>query len=156
MVTKPARRQRRPEPRQERLALDAYRPRVRARRLVANPGPANYLLRHDRLKAERKQLQKRVERHNKDDEVAYRFVTTLENHLGRDGVIDVKDRIPVSDDERIEIALDDETTTAGAATDPNEPGILTWKVPVPKDARREIFLVYRVRAPRGVVVAGLE
>ena len=110
----------------------------------------------DRLKTERKQIQKRVERHGKDDEVAYRFVTTLENHLGRDGVIDVKDRIPVSDDERIEIALDDETTTAGAATDPNEPGILTWKVPVPKDARREIFLVYRVRAPRGVVVAGLE
>jgi len=110
----------------------------------------------DRLKAERKQIQKRVERHGKDDEVAYRFVTTLENHLGRDGVIEVKDRIPVSDDERIEIALDDETTTVGAASDPNEPGILTWKVPVPKGAKREIDLVYRVRAPRGVVVAGLE
>jgi len=110
----------------------------------------------DRVKAERKQIQKRVERHGKDDEVAYRFVTTVENHLGRDGVIEVKDRIPVSDDERIEIALDDETTTAGAAIDPNEPGILTWKVPVPKDAKREIDLVYRVRAPRGVVVAGLE
>src|SRR5204862_5708840 len=55
-LTKPARRQRRPEPRQERLALDAYRPRVRARRLVANPGPANYLLRHDRLKADAQPL----------------------------------------------------------------------------------------------------
>jgi hypothetical protein len=110
----------------------------------------------DRLKAERKQLQKRVDRRGRDDEVAYRFVTTLENHLGRDGVVEVKDRIPISGDERVQIALDDDATTPGAATNPNEPGILTWKVQVPKDGKKEIALSYRVRSPRGVVVAGLD
>jgi len=109
----------------------------------------------DRLKAERKEIGKRVERRGRDDETAYRFVTTLESHLDRDAVVTVKDRVPVSGDERIQIALDDETTP-GAVTDPNEPGLLTWKVPIPKDGKSEIALAYRVRAPRSVVVAGLE
>jgi hypothetical protein len=110
----------------------------------------------DRLKAERKQLQKKVERRGKDEEVAYRFVTTLENHLGKDGLIEVKDRIPVSGDERIVVTLDDDETTPGALTDEKEPGVLTWKVPVAKGGKKEIALVYRVRAPRAVVLAGLE
>lgn len=81
---------------------------------------------------------------------------TLENHLGRDGLIEVKDRIPVSPDGRIEVALDEDETTPGAATDEKEPGVLTWKVQVPKGGKKEIALTYRVRSPRGVVLAGLE
>ncbi len=110
----------------------------------------------DRLKAERRQVTRKVDHRGKDDEVDYRFVTTLENHLGRDGVIEVKDRIPVSGDERVVVTLDDDGTTPGATTDPKEPGILTWKVPVPRSGTREIALTYRVRAPRSVVVAGLD
>jgi len=109
----------------------------------------------DRLKAERKQIGKRVERRGRDDETAYRFVTMLESHLDRDGVVTVRDRIPVSGDERIQIALDD-GTTPGAISEPNEPGLLTWRVPVPKDGKTEIALAYRVRAPRSAAVAGLE
>jgi len=110
----------------------------------------------DRLKAERKRLLRRTERRGKDEEIAYRFVTTLENHLGKDGVIEVKDRVPISDDERIVVTLEEDETTPGALTDEKEPGVLTWKVPVPKDGKREIELAYRVRSPRGVVLAGLE
>ena len=110
----------------------------------------------DRLKAERKRLLRRAERRGKDQEIAYRFVTTLENHLGKDGVIEVKDRVPISDDERIVVTLEEDETTPGALTDEKEPGVLTWKVPVPKDGKREIELAYRVRSPRGVVLAGLE
>src|SRR5262245_12005689 len=110
----------------------------------------------DRLKAERKRLLRRTERRGKDEEIAYRFVTTLENHLGKDGVIEVKDRVPISDDERIVVTLEEDETTPGALTDEKEPGVLTWKVPVPKGGKREIELAYRVRSPRGVVLAGLE
>lgn len=110
----------------------------------------------DRLKAERKRLLRRTERRGKDDEVAYRFVTTLENHLGKDGIIEVKDRVPISDSDRIVVTLDEDQTTPGALTDTKEPGVLTWKVPVPKDGKREIELTYRVRSPRGIVLAGLE
>jgi len=110
----------------------------------------------DRLKVARRRVEKSTERRGKDDEIRYRFVTTLENHVGRDDVVEVKDRIPVSGDERIEVTLDDDETTAGAAKDPDEPGILTWKVPVPKDGKKEVALVYRVRSPRSVAVAGLD
>jgi len=110
----------------------------------------------DRLKAERRQVFRKVDHRGKDDEVDYRFVTTLENHLGRDGVIEVKDRIPVSDDERVVVTLDDDGTTPGATTDPKEPGILTWKVPVPQSGKKEIALTYRVRSPRNAVVDGLD
>ncbi|OLC53924.1 MAG: hypothetical protein AUH92_04955 [Acidobacteria bacterium 13_1_40CM_4_69_4] len=110
----------------------------------------------DRLKAERKQVFRKVDHRGKDDEVGYRFVTTLENHLGRDGVVEMKDRIPVSGDGRVVVILDDDETTPGATTDPKEPGILTWKVPVPNSGKKEIALAYRVRSPRNVVLAGLE
>ena len=97
-----------------------------------------------------------MERRGKDDEIAYRFVTTLENHLGRDGVVEVKDRIPVSGDDRVVVILDDDETTPGALTDEKEPGVMTWKVPVPKGGKKEIALIYRVRSPRSVVLAGLD
>ena len=111
---------------------------------------------YDRLKAERKQIFRKVDRRGKDDEVGYRFITTLENHLGRDGVIEVKDRIPVSGDERVVVTLDDDQTTPGATTDPKEPGILTWRIPVPKSGTKEITLTYSVRSPRSVALAGLD
>ena len=56
VVTELAGRQRRAEPGQERLGLDAHRPRVGAGRLVADPGPADDLLRHDRLEADAQPL----------------------------------------------------------------------------------------------------
>jgi|GEM_PF-2840832 len=110
----------------------------------------------DRLKAERKSIWRKVDQKGKDDEISYRFLTTLENHLGHDAVIELKDRIPVSGDERITVTLDEKDTTAGLIRDPNEPGILTWNITVPKSAKKEMVLQYRVRAPRGLPVAGME
>ena len=109
----------------------------------------------DRLKAERKQVSAKVDHKGKDDETDYRFVTTLENRLDRDAAIDLKDQIPVSGDERITVTLDSQDTAPGFTTDPNEPGILTWKITVSKGARKEMVLRYRVRAPRGLPLSGL-
>lgn len=50
----------------------------------------------------------------------------------------MKDRLPVSPDEKIEVAPDEDETTPGATTDEKEPGILTWKVPVPKGGKRRL------------------
>ncbi|OLE66881.1 MAG: hypothetical protein AUG09_05285 [Acidobacteria bacterium 13_1_20CM_2_68_7] len=71
-------------------------------------------------------------------------------------MIEVKDRIPVSGDERVVVTLDDDQTTPGATTDPKEPGILTWRIPVPKSGTKEITLTYSVRSPRSVALAGLD
>lgn len=110
----------------------------------------------DRLKTERKQVARKAGRRGKDNELVYRFVTTLENHLGRNGLVEVKDRLPVSPDERIEVTLDQDETTPGATTDEKEPGILTWNVPVPNGGKTEIALTYYVRSPRGIALSGLE
>lgn len=110
----------------------------------------------DRLKAERKAIWRKVEQKGKDDETDYKFVTTIENHLGADAVVDLKERIPVSGDERITVSLDEKETTSGFTRDPSEPGILTWSVQVPKGGKKEIALRYRVRAPRGLPVVGME
>ncbi len=109
----------------------------------------------DRLKAERKLVATKVDHRGKDDETDTRFVTTLENRLGREALIEMKDQIPVSGDERITVSLDSLETTPGFTTDPNEPGILTWKVAVPSGAKKEVVLRYRVRAPRAMPLAGL-
>ena len=110
----------------------------------------------DRLKAERKLVSWKVDHKGKDDETDYRFVTTLENRLGRDTIIELKDQIPVSGDERITVTLDSQDTTPGSTTDLNEPGILTWKVAVSKAAKMEVVLRYRVRAPRAMPLMGLQ
>jgi uncharacterized protein (TIGR02231 family) len=110
----------------------------------------------DRLKAERKSIWRKVEQKGKDDETDIKFLITLENHLSRDATIELKDRIPVSGDERITVTLDEKDTTPGFTRDPKEPGILTWNVPVPKGGKKELFLHYRIRAPRGFPIAGME
>ena len=110
----------------------------------------------DRLKAGRKLVSMKVDHKGKDDETDYRFVTTLENRLDRDAAIELKDQIPVSADERIAVTLESQETAPGFTTDPNEPGILTWKITVPKGTQKEMVLRYRVRAPRGVPLSGLQ
>jgi uncharacterized protein (TIGR02231 family) len=110
----------------------------------------------DRLKAERKSIWRKVERKGRDDETDYKFLTTLENHLGRDAAIEIKDRIPVSGDERITVTLDEKETTSGFIRDPREQGILTWIVTVPKGGKKEIVLRYAMRMPRDLPVAGTE
>jgi uncharacterized protein (TIGR02231 family) len=110
----------------------------------------------DRLKAERKLIASKVDHKGKDDETDSRFVTTLENRLGRDATVELKDQIPVSGDERISVSLDREETTPGFTTDPDEPGIMTWKIAVPKGGKKEVVLRYRVRAPRAMPLAGIQ
>jgi uncharacterized protein (TIGR02231 family) len=108
----------------------------------------------DRLKAERKSLGQKVERKGRDDETDYHFLTTLENHLGRDTAVEIRDRIPVSGDDRITVTLDEKGTTSGFTRDPREPGILTWVITVPKGGKKEIALRYAMRKPRDLPVAG--
>ena len=68
----------------------------------------------------------------------------------------MKDRIPVSGDERITVTLDEKDTAAGFIRDANQPGILTWSLMLPKSGKHEIVLHYRVRAPRGLPLTGME
>jgi uncharacterized protein (TIGR02231 family) len=110
----------------------------------------------DRLRIERKQLPRRLVHRGKDDEIDDRYVTSIENHLGRGAVINLRDLLPISGDDRIAVHLDADATTEGFSADPKDPGILTWKVSVPKDGKMEVSLAYSVRSARGLSLSGLD
>jgi hypothetical protein len=104
-----------------------------------------------RLRAERRDTLLKTGRRGRNEERDRKVVTTLRNFLGRPVTVHLSDRVPVSGDDRIEIAIDwDETTTALPA-DPGEPGILRWDLTVPAAGGTEVALRYRIRAPAGML-----
>ena len=81
-------------------------------------------------------------------QVARRIKTiTLYNHGNSPARMNVKDRIPVSETEKVEISLNNGTTN-GYKTDENNPGILTWEVTVPASSEIRIILDYTISYPK--------
>jgi len=59
----------------------------------------------------------------------------------------VKDRIPVSETEKVEVSLNSGTTD-GYITDENNPGIISWEKAVPAGAEIKIILDYSISYPK--------
>jgi uncharacterized protein (TIGR02231 family) len=106
-----------------------------------------------RLRAERRDTLLKTGRKGRDEERDRKVVTTLRNFLGRPVVVHVSDRVPVSGDDRIGIAIARDETTAALPGDPAEPGILKWDLEVPPSGKAEVTLRYRIRAPAGMLPA---
>ncbi|MBP7146381.1 MAG: mucoidy inhibitor MuiA family protein [Acidobacteria bacterium] len=87
----------------------------------------------------------------KDRQVARAFRTTIENLRGEPVEIVVEERIPVSQDERIRVTLEDETTP-GHVEDKDRPGILQWTVTLKPKEKRDITVAYSVRFPKDLPV----
>jgi uncharacterized protein DUF4139/uncharacterized protein DUF4140 len=104
-----------------------------------------------RVRAERRDLLLRTARRGRDEERDRKVVTTLSNHLGRPITVKLGDRIPVSGDDRVDVILDRDETTAGLPPDPREPGILRWEVALPPSASADVTLRYRIRVPAGML-----
>ena len=77
-----------------------------------------------------------------------------ENLRGRAMTIVVEDRVPRSEDERIEVRIERDTTE-GFEEVRDRPGVLQWTPTIPAGGTREITLVYSVRHPRDLPVPGL-
>jgi uncharacterized protein (TIGR02231 family) len=106
-----------------------------------------------RLKAERRDTILKTGRRGHDDERDRKVVTTLRNFLGRSVVVHLSDRVPVSGDDRIEVSVARDETTAALPANPAEPGILKWDLDVPAAGQAEVALRYRIRAPAGMLPA---
>ena len=72
---------------------------------------------------------------------------TLYNHGNAPARINVKDRIPVSETEKVEVSLNSGTTD-GYITDENNPGIISWEKAVPAGAEIKIILDYSISYPK--------
>ncbi len=87
--------------------------------------------------------------------VACRFRTALENLLDRPVEVVLEDRVPVSEDERIVVETESETTS-GWTEVKDRPGVMRWTVPLDPRGRKEVLLSYSVRFPRDLIVPGIE
>ena len=90
----------------------------------------------------------------KDRQIAYAFKTTVENLRDKPVEVVVEDRVPVSEDERIQVERG-KGTTPGFIEVEDRPGILEWKLTLAPKEKRELILEYSVRHPRDLNVPGL-
>jgi uncharacterized protein (TIGR02231 family) len=91
----------------------------------------------------------------KEKRIAYAFRTTVENLRDQKVTVDVEDRIPVSEDERIHVEQG-KGTTPGAKEVKDRPGVLVWTLDLAPREKREVILEYTVRFPKDLFIPGLE
>ena len=111
----------------------------------------------NRIKVERVPLPQSRSREGfvgKDRQIAYAFKTTVENLRDKPVEVVVEDRIPVSEDERIQVERG-KGTTPGFVELEDRPGIMEWKLALQPKEKRELVLEYSVRHPKDLTVPGL-
>ncbi|MCA1827074.1 MAG: mucoidy inhibitor MuiA family protein [Myxococcales bacterium] len=74
---------------------------------------------------------------------AYKF--EVENHLGRAENVELSEQIPVSELSDVEVAVEDKTTQGFARN--AEDGIVTWKLHLQPNEKRELQLAFHVDVP---------
>jgi uncharacterized protein (TIGR02231 family) len=91
----------------------------------------------------------------KERRIGYGFRTVVENLRDQKVAVVVEDRVPVSEDERIQVEMGKDTTP-GHKEVPDRPGILEWTLDLAPKEKREILLTYTVRFPKDLIIPGLE
>ncbi len=90
---------------------------------------------------------------SKEIRVNYEFLITVTNNKRVPAVILVKDQVPVSRHEKIEVLQVEPTADA---VKPDAQGILGWKLDLKPGEKREIRLKFSVTYPTDLAVTGLE
>jgi uncharacterized protein (TIGR02231 family) len=112
----------------------------------------------ERVEIERKVLERRRESAglvSKQDVYRYRVRIEVRNRWATPVAVRLLDLVPVSRDEKIEVALLD-GTTAATREDPERPGVRAWELALGPREERVVELRYEIRFPRGFAVTGLE
>jgi uncharacterized protein (TIGR02231 family) len=91
----------------------------------------------------------------KQREVEMEFRTQVHNLLDHPVKLVLEDRVPVSEDDRIEVEIGKQTTP-GYRDSERRPGVKLWTVDLEAGEKREFVLAYTVRYPRDMVVPGIE
>lgn len=90
----------------------------------------------------------------RDRQRVFAFRTSVENFRDVPVTIAFEERVPKSQDERIEVKLG-ERTTPGHVELADRPGVLNWKLTLAPKEKREITLEYAVRWPKELSIMGL-
>jgi uncharacterized protein (TIGR02231 family) len=90
----------------------------------------------------------------KDRVITYAFRSTVTNLRDQAVRVTLEDRIPVSEDERVEVELGRDTTLGHREVE-DRPGILEWDLDLAAGEKRELLLTWSVRFPKELVVPGI-
>lgn len=82
----------------------------------------------------------------KTREIVYAYRTTVHNLRDQAVLVQLEDRVPVPEDERIDVQLGKETT-AGWQPSERRPGVMLWPLELQPGEKREVVLAYTVRHP---------
>ncbi|WP_018500422.1 DUF4139 domain-containing protein [Parafrankia discariae] len=107
----------------------------------------------DRVRVERELVSRvtgrRVVGNTRRTDVVHR--TTVTNHAPLRARVTVRDQVPVSRHENIQVK---EVEATPAAAEHTDLGLLTWELELEPGSNREITLSYRLEHPRGVEITG--
>ncbi len=113
----------------------------------------------NRIKIEHKLLQKHRKSQglmSKRDRILFRYQTELHNHKNVPVIVELKERFPISQDERIKVEMIEPSIKSG---DDNlkldEQNLLEWKVALAADEEKKLILEYAISFPEGMKVEGL-
>src|SRR5512133_275226 len=112
----------------------------------------------DRVEVDRKVLERRrgsAGLLTKDEVWRYRVRIGLKNRYGSPVTLRLMDLVPVSRDEKIQVALLD-GSTAATRDDPERPGVKVWELTLSPREEKVVELKYEVRYPRGMAITGME
>lgn len=85
----------------------------------------------------------------------YRWVTTIANYHIGSREVEIREQLPKSRQQNIEVALGNVLPKA-AAEDPAKPGLVTWDLTLGPKQKTQVDFSYRVKYPEGTQVTGLE
>jgi len=112
----------------------------------------------DRVEVERKVLERNHGSAgivSKEETYRYRVRIGLKNRYGHPVAVKLLDLVPVSRDEKIQVALLD-GSTAATREDPERPGVKVWELTLSPREEKVVELKYEIRYPRGMAIAGME
>ncbi len=92
---------------------------------------------------------------NKDDVWSYRVRIAVKSRWAGPVKLTLLDLVPVARDASLHVEVLDGSTPP-TREDPEHPGVRAWDLELGPRQERVVELRYRVKAPRGVLVAGLE
>ncbi len=90
----------------------------------------------------------------KDRQMVFAYRTSVENFRDVSVTVVVEERLPISQDERINVKVGDKTS-AGYITLEDRPGIINWKLTLAPKEKKELTLEYSVRWPKEMQIPGL-
>jgi uncharacterized protein (TIGR02231 family) len=108
----------------------------------------------EKLKLQRDLVERQVDKKFLGDrrKIMYAYRLKITNLLEQNSSIELREQLPVSRSEKIKVRLD----RANPKIEPQEMGILEWKLTLSPQEKAEIYYQFTVEYPSNLTITGLD